>query len=642
MNPRRNILAALLPTLFVTSLQAQETNTMSPVVVTATRQVQRADESIATVSVIEREEIERAGPSSTLGELLGRVSGIEFGRAGGRGSEETVYIRGTNSGHALVLVDGIRMGSATYGTTSLQMIPLNQIERIEILRGPASALYGSDAIGGVIQIFTKAGRDAPLFSATLGAGTQNSYETNLAHANRIGNLAYSIKLGTTGTSGINSILTPTNPSYNPDKDGYNARNISLNAAYEIGRNLEIGAGYLNSYSKSGYDGYQTKYLLVSPWYQSVNADLNYQMKHEATGANLYAKATPLEGWTSTLRIAQGIDRTENPAAIIGDPISIFKTTQNQYSWQNDIRLPVGKALVLFERLEQEVDSTKEYSQKSRSIDSVAAGWNGLLGNNSFQVNVRSDNNSQFGRHNTYLLGYGYHLNTAWSLAASYGTAFKAPTMNDLYYPITPGSGGGNAALVPEKSTSRELSLRYETATLRGSVTYFDNRIKNLIDWANISTDPMSYFYTPTNIGKVRINGVEINSGIILGAWKFNAGMTFQDPKDEETGEQLRRRAKYFGTISAVYSAGNLNLGGELKGVGKRYDDPHYLTHLNQVEMSPYTLVNLFADYRLTKSLQAFVKIDNVFDRHYEMAKDTTTAYGVPGISAFAGLRYTLN
>lgn len=640
MNPRLKPLAVLLPALFPLASYAEEAIQTPTVVVTATRQAQRVDESIATVTLIDRADIEQAGPATTLGELLGTIPGVEFNRAGGRGSEESVYLRGTNSGHALILVDGIRIGSATYGTTSLQMIPLNQVDRVEILRGPASAIYGSDAIGGVIQIFTRKGSDVPLLTASVGAGTKGSYETSLAHGNRIGNFSYSLKAGANGTSGINSILTSSNPAYNPDKDGYSARNFGLDMTYKLNPKLEFGAGYLNNFSNARYDAYQTKYLSSAPWYASVNADLNYKMRHETTGTNIYARFSPLDLWTSTLRIAQGLDRTESSASIVGNPINVFKTTQNQYSWQNDIRLPIGQALLLVEHLQQEVDATQTYSQRSRTIDSVALGWNGRLGNHSLQVNVRSDQNSQFGNHDTYLLGYGYRLNSAWNFAASYGTAFKAPTMNDLYYPITPGSGGGNPNLVPEKSNNTELALRYETAKSRGSITYFDNRINNLIDWANTSTDPMSYYYTPTNIGKVKINGVEIASGITLNHWKLDAGLTVQDPRDEQTGEQLRRRAKYFGRLAAVYNGGTFNIGSEMKFVGKRYDDPNYLTHLNQVSMSAYELFNLFADYRINRSLQAFARIDNLFDRHYEVAKDTSTAYGVLGISAFAGLRYT--
>lgn len=636
MYPRRTVLAALLPTLFIASAAnaQQQLALLDPVVVTATRQAQRVDESIATVTVLEQAELDAAGPSTTLGELLGRLPGIELGRSGGRGSDESIFIRGANGGHTLFLVDGMRVGSATLGSTSAQLIPLSQISRVEVLRGPASAVYGSDAIGGVIQVFTKAGAEAPLFSAEAGAGNLGTYAASVAHANRIGGLSYDVKLGGSTSIGINSILSPAYPGYNPDRDGYKNQNASLNAAYAFNKAFEVGAGYFYSESRNRYDAFQSQ--PVFPW-ASVNAGINYQMQHQVSGGHAYARLTPLDGWVSNLKVAQGMDRTESPEAVLGDPRSLFKTTQNQVAWQNDLRLPVGNAMVLLERLEQTVDSTKNYSQKSRTIDSVGLGWNGRFGSNSFQVNFRSDDNSQFGRHNTYLLGYAYRFTPAWSLAASYGTAFKAPTMNDLYFPTTPGVGGGNANLKPEESRSRELSLRYETDRYHGSITYFDNRIENLIDWV---TDPVTFFSTPDNTGKVRIKGVELVAGTVVGAWRFNAAVTFQDPRDEETNEQLRRRARQYATLSAIYGAGPVNAGVELKGVGRRYDDPHWQTRLNQVEMGGYALVNLFADYRFSRAWQAFARVDNLFDQRYETARSTTVRYGVPGVTAFAGLRYS--
>lgn len=627
---------ALLGTSFhslASDTQSEAIGPLGTVVVTATRQPQRVNESIANVTIIDRSEIEAAGPSTSLGELISRTVGVEMSRSGGPGTDESIFIRGANSGHTLVLLDGVRVGSATFGTTSIQAIPLSQIERIEILRGPASAVYGSDAIGGVVQIFTKAGRDAPKLSVEAGAGNYGAYETSVAHANTVDGLTYNVKLGAKGATGINAITSPSYPGYNPDRDGYWNRNASLNAAYKFDRNLEVGGGYFVSKSENRYDAFQS----LPPTYVSVNAGLDYKMKREVSEANVYAKVSPLANWNSTVRLAQGIDRDESPESVVGDPLSIFKTTQDQFSWQNDIRLPVGQALVLLERLEQKVGSTKDYSQKSRTIDALALGWSGTIGDNNFQANWRTDDNSQFGQHDTYMLGYGYWLTPAWRLAASYGTGFKAPTMNDLYFPTTPGVGGGNAALKPEESTNREVSLRYEAGMTHGAITYFDNEIRNLIDWA---TDPVTYFSSPSNVGKARINGWELSLGTVLGSWELKGNLTLQDPRDETTQEQLRRRAKQFGTISAAYVSGDLKVGGELQGVGRRYDDPHWMTGLNQVHMHGYSLFNVFANYRVSRSWQAFARVDNVFDREYEVARSRTVTYGVPGTTAFAGLRYT--
>lgn len=633
MNPRLKPLAALLPLTFIAPVQAELLAALDPVVVTATRQSQRANEAIAEVTVIERQDIEQAGPSATLGELLGRTAGIEFGRAGGRGADESVFIRGTNSGHALVLLDGMRISSATTGATALQLIPLSQIERIEVLRGPASALYGSDAIGGVIQIFTKAPGDAPLFSAQIGAGSASTYETSVAHANRIGGLSYSIKAGVSGSQGINAIESPKYLGYNPDRDGNRNSNLNLNASYNFGKNTEVGAGIFNSVSTSRYDAYQ-----LDAFWNSVNANFDYQMKHRVSGAFAYASVAPTSFWKSTLKIAQGEDRTESPESVIGDPISFFKTTQNQYTWQNDFKLPLGSALFALERLEQEVDSTKNYSMKSRSIDSALFGWNAVIGSHAFQANLRTDDNSQFGQHDTWLLGYGYQLAPSWRVAGSYGTAFKAPTMNDLYFPLTAGVGGGNANLKPEESRNAEASLRFQQGATQARITYFRNKINNLIEW---TTDPVTYFSSPANVGQAVIDGVEISAGTALGNWLLNANATFQDPRDQDHNQQLRRRAKAFGLASATYVAGAFKGGIEFKAVGGRYDDPHWQTGLNQIHMGGYALTNLFASYTFSKEWQAFARVDNLFDRNYDVARSVSVIYGTPGLSAFAGIRYTL-
>lgn len=633
MNPRLKQLAALLPLAFIAPAQAELIAALDPVVVTATRQSQRANEAIAEVTIIDRQDIEQAGPAATLGELLGRTAGVELGRSGGRGADESVFIRGTNSGHALVLLDGMRVSSATTGATALQMIPLSQIDRIEVLRGPASALYGSDAIGGVIQIFTKAPSDAPLFAVQIGAGSASTYESSVAHANRIGGLSYSIKAGVSRTQGINAIESPKYPGYNTDRDGYRNSNLNANASYSFGKNAEVGAGFFNSVSTNRYDAYK--------WdpnaFVNVDARLDYQMKHRVSGAFAYGSLALTSFWKTTLKVAQGEDRTESPESVIGDPISFFKTTQNQYTWQNDFKLPLGSALFALERLEQEVDSTKNYALKSRTIDSALLGWNATVGAHAFQANLRTDDNSQFGQHDTWLLGYGYQLAPAWRATASYGTAFKAPTMNDLYFPFTAGVGGGNANLKPEESRNAEASLRFQQGSTQARLTYFRNKINNLIEW---TTDPNTFFSSPANVGQAIIDGIEISAGTAVGNWLLNANATFQDPRDTDHNQQLRRRAKAFGLVSATYVAGAFKGGIEFKAVGGRYDDPHWQTGLNQVHMGGYALTNLFASYTIDKNWQAFARIDNLFDRSYDVARSVSVIYGTPGLTAFGGIRYT--
>ncbi len=182
-----------------------------------------------------------------------------------------------------------------------------------------------------------------------------------------------------------------------------------------------------------------------------------------------------------------------------------------------------------------------------------------------------------------------------------------------------------------------MSLRYQQGAHFARASYFHNTIDNLIQW---TTDPVTYYSTPSNVGKARIQGIELAGGTALGNWLLNANATFQDPRNLDTNEQLARRARFHTTLSATYVAGAFKGGIEWKLVGPRYDAPHWLTGLNQARMAGYTLTNLFAEYALDKSWKAFARVDNLFDRDYEMARSTTVIYGTPGISAFAGIRYT--
>lgn len=621
---------SLLSLAIASSIQAQDIE-INPVIVTATRQEQRANESIASVSVIERDEIIQAGVN-TLGELLSKGPGVEFSRQGSPGSAETVFIRGANGGHTLVLIDGVRIGSASLGTTALEAIPLEQVQRIEVLRGPGSALYGSDAIGGVINVITMNAKssNAPAIAGSVSVGTQKTFATHVSTSHKFEATSLTLNAGVTGSAGINSLLTTTNPGYNADKDGHKSQNFGLNFVHRLDKTFQVGGGLLNSKTKSNYDAYQT-----DVGWNRVNGNLNYLRTHEVFAANAYAKFSPTEKWDATLRVANSVDSDEQTSSSVGSPNDRYKTSQNQYTFQNDISMPVGKGLLLVERLEQKLDSNNIYSIYDRTVDSYAAGWNGKLGRSSLQLNLRQDHNSQYGEKASQFFGYGYQISTAWSLATSYGTAFKAPTFNDLYFPVTPFVGGGNPNLKAEEAVNREVNLRFNYGNIKGHWTHFDNRIKNLIQWADDGTGA----WFPANIASASIKGEEIGVAVQVNAWRFRADLTFQDPKDDQTNTRLMSRAKRYGTFVSNYSTTDYKLGAELRLVGSRFYDPSTPTL-----MGGYSLFNLFGEYTLNKDLKAFARLDNVFNRSYELAHVSSApiaVYGVPGRTAFVGVRFLL-
>ena len=333
----RATLAAAIVNAFLPQAEAAESTDAATVVVVATRQPSRANTLAADVTVIERDEIEQAGPNATLGDLLARAPGVELSRAGGRGATEAVFIRGANAGHTLVLVDGLRVGSATLGQTTIDAIPLAQIERIEILRGAGSALYGSEAIGGVIRISTRPGSDAPRLEASLGAGSRGAQEATLSHAGRLGDVNYALRLGDSRATGVNAITNPASPAFNADKDGFWRRNVALQAAWKPRDGVELGGHWLDSTGANRFD---------TSW---PTAAADWQTRTQVVSQCAHVRLRPTAGWTSELRVGRGEDQsTTTPSQTFGLGRDLFRTRQDQAVWQNDVNLPLGRALVSLE------------------------------------------------------------------------------------------------------------------------------------------------------------------------------------------------------------------------------------------------------------------------------------------------------
>lgn len=598
------------------------------IVVVATRQPSRVNNLAADVTVLDRSQIEQAGPGATLGDLLVRSIGAEMSRAGGRGATEGIFLRGANSGHTLVLIDGMRIGSATLGETAIDAIPLNQVERVEILRGPASALYGGDAIGGVISIFTRQGANAPRFEFNLGAGSRGAQEIGLAHAGRIGEIDYALRLGETRASGVNAITNLSSPAYNSDMDGFWRRNLGLHATWRVTQGTEIGVSYLESDGKNHFD---------TSW---PTAAADWQTRQKMTNYGVHAKRRWTPGWSSEFRLDRSEDKSvTTPSQNFGQAADVFRTQRDQFVWQNDIHLPLGQGLVALESLRERVASSNVFSRTGRDTDSLVLGWSGSQEAHFWQAGMRRDQNSQFGGKTTGNLAYGYRLTEQWRVSGSAGTSFKAPTFNDLYFPNTPWVGAGNPNLQPESGKSRELALRYAQGGTEASLTAFHNDIRNLIQWTE--SPPGSWFYVPNNVGQARIAGWAATWRTHFDAWLIDANVNSQNPKDVSTGEFLVRRAKTFGSVGATYEAAKWLAGVEAQGAGTRYDAPDFVTHLNTRKMGGYGVMNVHGEYRFENGWALVGRIDNLFDRQYELVHSSSTIFNTLGRTLFLGARFKL-
>ena len=578
------------------------------VVITASRQVQRANELLSDVTVVAREEIEQAGPTATVADLLARQPGIEISSRGGPGTSAGVMLRGANSTHTLVLVDGIRVASATLGDVSWGFLPLQQIDHIEILRGPASSLYGADAIGGVIQIFTKRGEGPLRTNAEVGIGRWNSSALSAGLAGSHEGWRYSLQAGESRSQSYSAINNPKNSNYNADRDGFDNRSASGSLSYALAPGHELGLNMLASSGNNRYD--------ISP------KASDWQQRQQVSGLSAYSRNRFLPTWTSTLRIGRGSDDSRQSQD--GKQNSQLRTDQDQIQWQNDLKLPVGMALLAVERLQQKVSGSTAYQISERNINSLLAGWTGNIDAHRFQFNLRRDDNSQFGNKSTGALSYGYQFTPEWRANASYGTAFKAPSFNDLYWP-----GSGNAKLHPERATNREAAIHYERSNEQASVTYYRNQISDLIDWAPQTNG----LWIPANINSARLSGLTTAYSGRLGAYTLRASIDLQDPRDASSDKLLRYRAKEHATLAVSRDIGRWQLGSEVVSSGKRYNDI-----ANSQILGGYTLVNLQLSYQLEHDLSLFARANNLFDRQYALVRD----YATPGANLFIGLRYTPN
>lgn len=583
-------------------------STLEPVIVTAARQAQSADEVLASVDVIDRAEIERAG-QSTLVQMLAARPGVQVTSNGGPGASSSVFIRGASSGHTLLLIDGVRVGSATAGAPTLEMIPLALIERVEILRGPASALYGADAIGGVIHIITR--RDTAegvTPRLRIGAGSRDSYSASAGVSGASGRLRYNFDVGHDRTRGFDS-RPDANGGTDGDRDGF--RNDYANGSLTLGfrERDEVGLSFFHSDGRSQFDDGQPYDSHIDKRVESIGLHVRNQLTAD---------------WVSTLRFSQSKDLSHTRSS--ASSYYEYDTRQRQLSWQNDVVFAGGMLMAAVEKLKQNITSTGSYDLTSRTLDSFQLGWGGQFGRHDVQFNARRDRSSQFGGETTGSAAWGYHVTPEWRVRASVGSAFRVPTFNDLYFPLECfppwGCFGGNPDLQPEKAVNREIGVTYERGLTSVSATYFNNRVRNLIVWGN----------TPDNVGKAKLEGLELGVSTVVAGFNLRASYDYLNARDLDTGDRLTRRARHSGSLAIDRSTGDWLYGVEWRAQGHRYDA---VPNTSANRLGGYGVTNLYAHYTLAPDWKLEMRVNNVFDKSYQ----TSRGFATEGLSAFVAVRY---
>lgn len=585
---------------------------LEPVVVTATRTPQIVREVLSDNVVISAEDIARSGGTS-LGDVLQRQRGIEISRSGGPGTQSSVFIRGTDNKQNIVLVDGVRVGAATSGGVSWNAIPLSQIERVEIVYGPLSTMYGADAMGGVIQIFTKQGDGAPSPSFSVGAGTYNTRNAEAGISGSSEGLRYAIRAGHERSDGF-SATRPTASvfTYNPDRDGYASTSASGQLSYQLAKGQEVGATFLHNLLKSRFD--------AGPGYDD-------RSRFELGTYSLYAKNKLLPNWESHVQLSRSADHNNSDASF---GRSFYDTTQTAISWQNNVSVGAADVLQLIvEHRKEEVDSSESALTRDRTTNSLAAAYQLRRGAHLGALSLRNDDSSQYGSRTTGSLSYGYRITSVLRANASVGTSFRAPTFNELYFP-----GFGIAGNRPEKGRNAEIGLYYEDGKAQYSAVLFRNRLTDLLVTTQVcpvetATHPFGCAY---NVNEALIEGLSLGASRSMGNFTVRTSLDVQNPKDETTGRQLARRARKHGTIALDYKTGAASGGGELVFSGDRFDDAG-----NRSRLGGYGVLNLYAGYDLSQDWNVFARWNNVLDKDYELMRTYTTA----GSNLFVGLRYAM-
>lgn len=609
--------------------QAVET-TLPPVIVTATRKPTLASQVASSVTVITSAEIE-AKQRRTLPDILQEVPGLQVVQRGSPGAAASVFTRGTNANHTKVLIDGIEANdpSTPDGAFDFSQILANDIERVEVLRGPQSALYGSDAIGGVVNVITKKGKGPAKFTAGAEAGSFATFNQNAGVSGSKDRFTYAFN-----ASHFRSAETPVTPNElvptgrRRNKDLYDNKTISATLGAEIAQNFDLG-----------FTGRYTFTKLESTADDFIGPE---NRNSSASNHNLYSRATAhAVSFDGRLDHTLGLAYTRYSRNSV-DPNPTAFSAFNQYSgerikadWVGNYTLMQGQVATL--GLEHQEDSTDNLGFKEASINNNAGfvQLQSSFGERFFNtLSLRHDDNGKFGSKNTYRIAPAYLIpETATKLKASYGTGFKAPTLAQLYDDYPAFSFFANPNLQPETSKGYDIGFEQKLGKkFEFGSTFFHNDIKNLI---NSTFDPVTFNGTVINIGRATTRGFE--NYVSYKPWntlQLRADYTYTLANDEVLKQQLLRRPKHKASISAAWQATDkLSLNTSAVHTGSFIDGNRDFS-ISRLKAEDYTVLNVSAEYALNENVSFTGRVDNVTNKHYQ----NPTGFENPGLGAYVGIK----
>ncbi len=597
-------MAAATPVFHLGPVLAQ-TTVLPPVVVTASRTEQQLSDTLLHTTVITADMIRNSGQVD-LPALLRHEAGIQITQTGGIGGASGLFMRGAATRQTLVLLDGVPINKQdATGTTSIEHLMLSEIDRVEIVRGNVSSVYGSGAVGGVIQIFTRRGSGAPRPTLSLEIGSRSSHRAAASVSGSADGLRYALSASSVGTAGFSAMNPAQNASVNPDADGYRNTSASGMLANQWRAGQEIGIRFSSSDGRFDFDsGFDTS--------TSV-----HKGRTRVGMLALYSNNRISDRWQSTLTLSEAADRNSNRYLTAFPTTDRFETRTRQVDWNNEIAVTPGwRATAGATHQRQSLNGDDGYGGLT---DTARNAWSAQAGiersgpdAHSLQVNLRHDDTQRNDSASTGLVGYGYRLSDSVKLIATGSTGFSAPPLGFLYGPY------GNPNLRPEHSRSVEAGVQFSMASHLLRVTWFDSRIRDQIEF-NAGFN---------NIRSAANDGVEVSAQSSLSDWSIRSSLTLQDPRNADTGERLRRRAAELASVAASRTDGPWTYGAVVSYTGRRPDGAN-------VSLPSYALAGLSLSYQMDRHWTVFGRIDNLFDERYQ----TANGYNQLPRAVFAGVRW---
>lgn len=623
LRARRFVPALSVLSLAVTASVQAQTIEVNPMVISASRMEQPLSDVLSSVSVITRADIEKS-QAATLADVLQGEAGFEFGRNGGPGTVTSFFLRGQNSANLALMIDGVRVQTDSLGSLTQTDLPLSQIERIEILRGNAGALYGDAAIGGVINISTRKGKGQMAPYGAVSYGSYNTRDLSVGYGGEVDGTSLDLSAGTTKSDGFSSMNKLQNTNTDPSSNGYSRNNAALRLENKVSGNLRLGVRMASVVGDTSYD---------------KNDSNAYALKTTNDTYSAYARQQISDAWFSTLDLTHAVLKYEDmkngsPYPVNGYTSSYLNGKQNGLRWGNAYDIAKGhKASFGVDVLKDDYDTSGNYGYKiNRDAKGYYGGLSSTLKDLTLQANVRQDHielantanstnavsNSKI-RATSTLLGAGYQLNPAWKLTGTASTGFRAPTAYDI---------STNAAVQQEAFRSQEAGVVYADANTYGRLVYFKTHTTNAIDY--VYGPAPNYATSAVNIGETENSGVEATFRANWHGYNIKLSVVQQDPWSVSDNERLARRARRYGSVDVSRHFAAYELGARLYAAGERKD-----SHYNAYMLPGYSIWSFYASRKIDSNWTARVKLENAFDRQYQLAY----GYNTPGRGVYATLQF---